>query len=80
MFHDVVIRFRHKITLFYVPITWCSNAYHEDDLAGESWYTRFLGLNAIMPMTSVPKTSIYYICVLCVHRAMGMFARGLEVR
>ena len=41
MFHDVIIHCRHKIALFCVPITWCANAYNENDLARESWYTRF---------------------------------------
>ena len=41
MFDDVIIRFWHKIALFGVPITWCASAYNEEDLAGESWYTRF---------------------------------------
>ena len=27
-------------SLLVVPVTWCNtNAYNEDDLAGESWYT-----------------------------------------
>ena len=44
MFYDVVTRVRHKIALFCVPITWCASAYNIDDLAWESWYTRFWGL------------------------------------
>ena len=42
MFYDVIIRYRHRIALFCVPVTGVLvSAYNEDDLAGESWYTRF---------------------------------------
>ena len=44
MFYDVIIRCRHRIALFCVPITWCASAYNEDDLAWESLYTRLRGL------------------------------------
>ena len=41
MFYDVILRYRHKIEVFFVSITRCAIAYNEDDVAGESWYTRF---------------------------------------
>ena len=36
--HMKSVLYRH-IWLFCVPVSWCANAYNEDDLAGESWYT-----------------------------------------
>lgn len=41
MYHDVITYYTHKIALFWVLVTWCASAFNEDELAGESRFTRF---------------------------------------
>ena len=39
--YNVITRRRHKIASFWVLVTWCAGTNNEEDLVGESRYTRF---------------------------------------
>ena len=88
MFYDVMTRYKHKIALFCVSVTWCASAYNEDGLEGESWYTRLIIItlfNVILPRTSVPVTSIYCIplvddCRPPIHVSKYMAALEVQTR